>query len=227
MGHTHSKGYVHQHGKGSTHSLNSDILSLLHPSFPPSPLSISIFSLAPPYNVTNAVVMENVKRAMDIIAAAAASGASLVLLPEVFHVAGIDFGSGAAGAAVAYAAAEPPLRLGSAAEQCSGANVVKRICDAAALHSVHIIFGLLARAQEEGVGVSAFGALYNRAVVVDNNGAVVGSYCKAFPTEGELALGVRPGVGIENFQKKNSSEYDSLDSLTVTTSLGVLGLAIW
>lgn len=181
--------------------------------------SLGVFEpFAPPFNLRVASADDNVTRGLDIVAAAAAGGARLVLLPEIFHACGVDLRDRRG----AMLAAEPPLALGGADAQPAGAaarSVVQRVCAAAKAARVHVVFGLLAR--DAAVPTRL---LRNRAVVVDDEGVVIGSYCKAFPTEREIALGVAPG---RNGDAAVDARLDArLDARTVRTKLGVVGLAI-
>ena len=123
--------------------------------------------VAPPFNLSVPRMEDNVRRASELLQAAARLQPDLVLLPETFAVAGI-----------------PSTGFAAAAQELDG-PVAGMLGARAAEGHMHVVAGALVRED---------GCLSNRALVFGRRGELVGTYAKMHPVGGEAEAGVRPGA---------------------------------
>lgn len=128
--------------------------------------------VAPPYNLRVPSLEENVERARRLLESAASLKPDIVLLPEAFVLAGMP------------AASAPTV-----AESIDG-PVTKMLSSMASTFRYNLVAGHL---------VTDGGQLYNRALVFDREGKLVGWYTKQHPVGGELTAGIQPGSDIGVF----------------------------
>jgi predicted amidohydrolase len=127
---------------------------------------------APPYNLRYPDPADNLRLGLAMLDGAGAQGADLAILPEGFVAAGL-----------------PGSRLPEVAEPLDGAAVTAVRARARA-HGMYVVAGFYTKEH---------GRIFNRALLVDRDGAVVGSYAKRHPTEGEIDSGVVPGAAAAVF----------------------------
>lgn len=114
-----------------------------------------------------------VEKACNIIAEAAANGASLVAFPEVF-VAGYPY----------WNWIMTPVQGSKWYEKLYTNSIAvpgpetDRLCQAAKEHNCHVVIGINERGQ-------SFGELYNTNLIIDNNGNLIGKHRKLVPTWAE------------------------------------------
>jgi len=128
--------------------------------------------VTPPFNLSVPRFEENVRRAADILEAAVRFQPDLVLLPETFGLAGMP---ASAVHAVAEEIGGPTFQMLSAMAETGRMNIVA---------------GHLVREGER---------VFNRALVFDRAGKLVGSYDKMHPVGNEALAGVTPGAGPGTF----------------------------
>jgi beta-ureidopropionase len=120
----------------------------------------------PPYNLSSPDAQENMRRAERILEAAGALRPDLAILPETFIMAGFP------ASAIPGLAEEP------------GGPVFGMLASMAKKHHMNLVAGYLAREDKR---------LYNRALVFDREGRLIGQYDKRHPVGGEKDAGVLPG----------------------------------
>ena len=121
---------------------------------------------APPFNLRPPEPEENLRRGLALLDAAGRQGADLACLPEGFLAAGL-----------------PGARLRAVAEPIPG-PAFDAVAACARQYHMNVVAGFYAEIA---------GRLHNLAAVIDRTGALVGTYSKNHPTEGEIAGGVTPG----------------------------------
>jgi len=122
--------------------------------------------VAPPFNLAVPTVEDNVRRAAEILRAAAQFLPDLVLLPETFAAAGI-----------------PASGFADAAQTLDG-PIARMLSASAREGHMNVVAGVLVREN---------GCLSNRALVFARDGGLAGGYAKMHPVGGEAEAGVVPG----------------------------------
>src|SRR5437660_5980531 len=110
---------------------------------------------APPYNLRYPDPADTLKLGLSLLEAAGAQGADLALLPEGFMAAGL-----------------PASRLRDVAEPLDGPSF-REVADCARRHSMYVVAGFYAAADDGGVS--------NLAALIDRSGRLVGIYSKRRP----------------------------------------------
>lgn len=129
-------------------------------------------AINPPFNLRYPSVEENLSLAQSILETAAAFKPDLVLLPETFKVAG-----------------RPGSEIKNDAEPVPGPTF-NRISALARAGNYNLVAGHLVREGEH---------IFNKALVINRQGRLVGSYEKNYPVENEIACGVTPGTDLPVF----------------------------
>jgi hypothetical protein len=123
--------------------------------------------VTPPFNLSVPRFEDNVKRASDILEAAARFQPDLVLLPETFGLAGM-----------------PASQIPKVAEE-SGGPTAQMLSAMAKNGHMNLVAGHLVR---DG------GRVFNKGLVFGRDGKLVGSYDKMHPVGSEALSGVTPGA---------------------------------
>lgn len=127
----------------------------------------------PPFNIRFPGKDDNLELAKNILETASSYSPDVVLLPEVFLMAGHSFG-----------------KVKEMSEAIPGPGF-EMLSVAAKEGKMNIIAGHMTN---EG------GKTYNNALVIDRNGELIGAYYKNHPTEDEINNGVTPGSTAPTFQ---------------------------
>ncbi len=128
--------------------------------------------VSPPFNLSVPALEDNVSRASDILKAAVQFQPDLVLLPETFALAGM-----------------PASKIPAIAEEMGGP--IMQIVGAAAQEGrMNVVAGHLVREN---------GRVFNRALVFERDGRLVGCYDKMHPVGAEADAGVTPGAQAGTF----------------------------
>jgi predicted amidohydrolase len=122
--------------------------------------------VSPPFNLSVPTFEENIRRAVDILEAAAAFTPDLVLLPETIGLAGM-----------------PASEIARVAEEVDGPTA-RLLGSLARKGSMNLVAGHLVR---DG------GRIFNRALVFGRDGRLVGSSDKVHPVGSEAEAGVTAG----------------------------------
>ena len=120
----------------------------------------------PPYNIHPPTAEDNIHLAKEIIATASGFNPDVVVLPETFKMAGM-----------------PSEVTSQIAEPVPGPTF-NMLADLAKKGNTNIIAGHM---------VIEEGKIYNKAIIIDRKGELVGSYNKKYPVEAEIKNGVVPG----------------------------------
>jgi beta-ureidopropionase len=126
----------------------------------------------PPFNIHPPQPEENFNLAKQILEAAGAYQPDLVLLPETFMWAGRSFDN-----------------IRETAETIPGPTF-NMLSELAKQHKMYIVAGHV---------VKENGKIYNKGLVIDRKGELVGSYNKNHPVEDEIRSGITPGNEIPVF----------------------------
>ena len=126
----------------------------------------------PPFNIHPPQPEENFNLAREILEAAGAFKPDLVLLPESFMWAGRSFEN-----------------IRETAETIPGPTF-NMLSEMAKQFKMHIVAGHVVKEK---------GKIYNKGLVIDRNGELVGSYNKNHPVEDEIRSGITPGNEIPVF----------------------------
>lgn len=128
--------------------------------------------VSPPYNLLIPRLEDNVRRASDILDAAARYEPDLVLLPETFALAGM-----------------PASEIPEVAEDGEG-PIVQMLKKKAKDGRMNMVAGHLIREGDH---------FYNRALVLNRDGRLVGYYDKMYPVGSEALAGVKAGANVGTF----------------------------
>lgn len=139
--------------------------------------------VSPPFNLRHPEPAETLALGLSLLDAAGAQSADLAVLPETFEAAGL-----------------PGRRLAEVAQPLDGPGI-SAVADRARRHRMNVVAGFFVR---DGNRIT------NRALLFDRDGNITGSYAKRYPTSGEIANGVEPGL--------SSGVFDS--------DIGRVGLAV-
>jgi beta-ureidopropionase len=126
----------------------------------------------PPYNIHPPQPEENFNLAKEILEAAGAYNPDLVLLPESFMWAGRSF-----------------EKIRETAETIPGPTF-NMLSEMAKQYKMHVVAGHVVKEK---------GKIYNKGLVIDRKGELVGSYNKNHPVEDEIQSGITPGNEIPVF----------------------------
>lgn len=126
----------------------------------------------PPFNLRQPAIEENLSLAQSILETAAAFKPDLVLLPETFKTAGW-----------------PGSEIKANAEPVPGPTF-NMISKCARDGHYNLVAGHL---------VAEGDRIFNKALVIDRQGELVGSYSKNYPVENEIGCGVTPGTDAPAF----------------------------
>ena len=138
---------------------------------------------SPPYNLSEPDPAATFARGLALIDAAGAQHADLVCLPETFAAAGLH-----------------STRVADLAEPIDG-PFFTALAERARANRINVVAGAFLKVD---------GRVDNVAVLFGRDGALIGTYAKRHPTEGEIEGGVTPGTAAGVFE----------------TDIGRIGLAI-
>lgn len=144
----------------------------------PRPVRIVTSSFAtfedvnPPYNLRHPSIEENLSLAQSILETAAAFKPDLVLLPETFKMAGL-----------------PGSSIKANAEPVPGPTF-NLISNLARQGNYNLVAGHVVTEGEK---------IFNKALVINRKGELVGSYNKNYPVENEILCGITPGADVPAF----------------------------
>ena len=120
----------------------------------------------PPYNIHPPSAEQNISLAKEIIETAISFSPDVVVLPETFKLAGM-----------------PSEMISQFAEPIPGPTF-NMLADLAKKGNTYIIAGHM---------VNEEGKIYNKAIIINRSGELVGSYNKKYSVENEIKNGVTPG----------------------------------
>ena len=120
----------------------------------------------PPYNIHPPTVEENIELAKEIVETANSFKPDVVVLPETFKTAGM-----------------PMEGIKKNAEKIPGPTF-NMLSDLAKSGKTNIIAGHL---------VADGDKIFNKAIIINRSGELIGSYDKKYPVESEIQNGVTPG----------------------------------
>jgi predicted amidohydrolase len=121
----------------------------------------------PPFNIHPPKPEENIALAKKIIETATSYQPDIIVLPETFKFAGM-----------------PSEMANEIAEPVPGPTF-HMLSDLAKKGKTHIIAGHM---------VKENGKIYNKALIINRQGDLAGSYIKKYPVEGEILNGIMPGT---------------------------------
>ena len=120
----------------------------------------------PPYNIHPPTPEENISLAKQIIETGNSFNPDVIVLPETFKLAGM---SGEMTSQNAESIPGPTFNLLSGLAKSGKTNIIA------------------------GHMVSEGGKIFNKAIIIDREGNLAGSYIKKYPVESEINIGVTPG----------------------------------